>query len=122
MRQRLEFHADHERFFREQLEALASLHLTWGCVFGVLTEPPPNRSFDRVVEVFCRQLEWPPLSGPDLARACARLHFAVWLCHKLPWESTDEPVDGERYLRMMLIERYWLYRHQWIAEAWAGMG
>ena len=122
MSQRLESHADHERFFEAELNKLAVqvLPMTWRTFFEALSEEA-NTRFDEVSREFCSQLEWPPLQGPDLARACARLHFAVWAVWKLPWESTEEPVDGQRYLRMMLIDRYWMYRHQWIAEVFAGI-
>ena len=122
MSQRLEFHADHERFFVTELDKLAAqvLPMTWRDLYEVLSEEA-NERFDQVPREFCSQLEWPPLQGHELARACARLHFSVWAAWKQPWESTEEPVDGQRYLRRMLIDRYWMYRHQWISEAFAGI-
>jgi hypothetical protein len=121
MHRRLEFHADHEGFLTDELERLAGRGLSWEDCYRAVSESSRASAFEAVVERFCEDLEWPPLAGPDVARACARLHFAVWAVHKLPWEVVEHPVSGADYLRGLLMDRYWTYRQQWIAEAWAGV-
>lgn len=119
MTQRLECHRDYARFLTDELEKLASLSLSWEQCYKAVLESSPTSDFDAAVEKFCESLEWPTLEGMDLARACGRLHFAVWAAHKLPWEVVDCPPSGADYLKKMLIDRYWIYRQQWILEAWA---
>jgi hypothetical protein len=121
MTRRLEFHADHQDFFVRELERLSSRPLTWGDCWRACEEHCQANRFDPVVERFCRDLEWPEMNGADLARACARLHFAVWAVNRLPFETVEHPASGQDYLRRMLIEAYWLHRQQWIVESWAGV-
>lgn len=119
----LEFHSDHADFLTGELERLAAQKTTWADCFGALVADNSltTSPFDRVVEGFCEQLVWPPMRGLDLARACARLHFAVWLTQRQPWEVVEQPATGKYYLKRVLIDQYWLHRQRWIVESWAGL-
>jgi hypothetical protein len=123
MSRRLEFHGDHVGFLTAELEKLARVpfETSWEALFGVLGSPANTQPFQRVIEHYCRELEWPELRGAEHAQACARLHFAVWFVIRFPWEVTDGPKSGAGYLRELLIDRFELYRHQGVTEVWAGV-
>lgn len=121
MPQRLEVHRDYSDFFCRELDALADgeFLVSYSALFEACREAA-NAEFDQVTREYCAQLTWPLLSGHERVRACVRLHFACWYVNALPWETTEEPLNGAAYLEDILIRRFWLHRQQWIAANWAG--